>query len=241
MHKRRLVTPRVVGMAMLLMGRVGMGHSCQRRRFVRRRRTTTPSAASATKPSASANEQITRSKATNGSSAETDRANAEGFGGAETASGTTHQARFGHGAGDATGQPAKPATGTGAQPAAQPAQAVATGDAVRLVVTEQASQPHTASLGEVASTSPDDSPDPKARWKTPLHPWRRHRNPMMDTDDGNPHRCNSHRRCNHYSRGALWISPASIATRLPTAASRRTSGVYPTIPPALPPSPIRPT
>ena len=58
MHKRRLVTPRVVGMAMLLMGVSACGHSCQRRRFVRRRRHRA-SRGERDEPSASANEQIT--------------------------------------------------------------------------------------------------------------------------------------------------------------------------------------
>ena len=142
MHKRRLVTPRVVGMAMLLMGVSAWGILASDGTSSAGD-ATTPPAASATKPSAKRQRANYRSQATNGSSAETDRANAEGFGGAETASGTTHQARSGHGASGATGQPE---TGRGHRAAAQPANAAAA----------RSKPPNRtpASLGEVASTSP---------------------------------------------------------------------------------------
>ena len=61
MHKRRLVTPRVVGMAMLLMGLSALGILASDGNSSAGD-ATTPPAASATKPSASANDQITALK-----------------------------------------------------------------------------------------------------------------------------------------------------------------------------------
>ena len=61
MHKRRLVTPRVVGMAMLLMGVSALGILASDGNSSAGD-ATTPPAASATKPSANANEQITTLK-----------------------------------------------------------------------------------------------------------------------------------------------------------------------------------
>jgi len=146
MHKRKLITPGVVGMAVLLMGvsalgiLAGDGNSSAAD-------ATTPPAASATKSSASANDQITALKQQMAlqqkqieqmqKTLEQQRQLLEEL---TKPAPATEQAA----------QPAKPAVVTeqAAQPAApaQPAKPAA--------VTEQAAQSHGSSLGEVASTSP---------------------------------------------------------------------------------------
>lgn len=160
MHKRKLVTPRVVGMAMLLMGVPALGILASDGATPAGDATTTPPAASATNSRASANEQITTLKQqmalqqkqleqmqkaleeqkrlleqlTNPAPATEQAAQPP-----KPAAGTQQAA-----------QPAKPAAGT--EQAAQPAQPPK--PAKSAVATEQADQTHTTSLGEVASTSP---------------------------------------------------------------------------------------
>src|SRR5208282_5750577 len=141
MHKRRLVTPRVVGMALLLMGLSAWGILASDSASSAGD-ATAPPAASATKPSANA--QITLLKQQMAlqqkqieqmqKALEEQKRLLEQL--AKPAP-TTEQAAQ-------PVQPAKSATGT--EQAAQPAKPA--------VGTEQAAQPQASSLGEVASTSP---------------------------------------------------------------------------------------
>ena len=127
MHKRKLVTPRVVGMAMLLMGVSALGILASDGASSAGD-ATTPPAASATKPSANANEQITALK----QQMALQQKQIE-----QMQKALEEQKRL-------LEQLTKPASTT--EQAAQPAQPVAG--------TQQAAQPHASSLGEVASTSP---------------------------------------------------------------------------------------
>ncbi len=127
MHKRKLVTPRVVGMAMLLMGVSALGILASDPASSAGD-ATTPAAASATKPSANANDQITVLK----QQMALQQKQIE-----QMQKALEEQKRL-------LEQLTKPASTT--EQAAQPAQPVAG--------TQQAAQPHASSLGEVASTSP---------------------------------------------------------------------------------------
>jgi hypothetical protein len=130
MHKSKFITPRVVGIAVLLMclGALGVfasdGNSPAGD-------TTTPPTASAAKPSASANEQITTLK----EQMALQQKQIE-----QMQKALEEQKRL-------LEQLTKPAPAT--EQAAQPAPA-----AKPAAVTQQAAQPHASSLGEVASTSP---------------------------------------------------------------------------------------
>jgi len=151
MHKRKLVTLRVVGMAMLLMGLSALGILASDGASSAGD-ATTPPASSATKPSA--NEQITLLKQQMAlqqkqieqmqKALEEQKRLLEQL--VKPAS-TTEQAA----------QPAKPAVGI--EQAAQPAKPAASTEQAALpakpaAITEQASQPQPSTLGEVASTSP---------------------------------------------------------------------------------------
>jgi len=133
MHKRKLVTPGVVGMAMLFMGVSALGIFAHDGNSSSAD-ATTPPAASATKTSASANDQIIALKQQMALQQKQ----------IEEMQKTLQQQK------QLLEQLTKPAPATeqAAQPAApaQPAKAA--------VVTEQAAQSHGSSLGEVASTSP---------------------------------------------------------------------------------------
>ena len=133
MHKRRLVTPRVVGMAMLLMIATTWGIFAKDGTSSTRD-ATTPPAASATKPVAGANDQITLLK----QQMALQQKQIE-----QMQKALAEQNRLL----EQLSKPA-PATEQGAQPvqAAQPAKAA--------VSNSQASEQHSISLGEVASTSP---------------------------------------------------------------------------------------
>ena len=146
MHKRKLITPGVVGMAVLLMGvsalgiLAGDGNSSAAD-------ATTPPAASATKSSASANDQITALKQQMALQQKQIEQMQKTL---EQQKQLLEQLTKPAPATEQAAQPAKPAVVTeqAAQPAApaQPAKPAA--------VTEQAAQSHGSSLGEVASTSP---------------------------------------------------------------------------------------
>jgi hypothetical protein len=124
MHKRRLVTPGVVGMAMLLMGVSAWGiHASDRTSSAGD--VTTPPPASATNPSANANEQIAILK----QQMALQQKQIE-----QMQKALEDQKRL-------LEQLTKPASAT--EQAAKPATGA-----------EPAAQPHSASLGEVASTSP---------------------------------------------------------------------------------------
>ncbi|HMD86780.1 MAG TPA: hypothetical protein VKO18_18985 [Terriglobia bacterium] len=133
MHKRKLVTHGVVGMAMLLMGVSALGILANDGSSSATD-ATTPPAASATKTSASANDQITALKQQMALQQKQ----------IEQMQKTLEQQK------QLLEQLTKPAPATeqAAQPAppAQPAKPA--------VLTEQAAQSHSSSLGEVASTSP---------------------------------------------------------------------------------------
>ena len=141
MDKRRLVTPRVVGMAMLLMGlsTVGILASDPASSSAD---ATTPAAASATKPSA--NEQITALKQQMALQQKQIEQMQKAL---EEQKRLLEQLTKAGSATEQAAQPAQPAKpAAGAEQAARPAK-LASG-------TEQAAQPHASSLGEVASTSP---------------------------------------------------------------------------------------
>ena len=146
MHKRRLVTPKVVGMAILLMCLWAIGVLASDGNSSAGDATTTP-AASTTKPSANANDQVTALKqqmalqqkqiAQMQKALEEQKKLLEQL--TKPAPATAQAAQ--------PAQPAKPAAGK--EQAVQPAQ-----PANPAAGTQQAAQPHTSSLGEVASTSP---------------------------------------------------------------------------------------
>ena len=130
MHKRRLLTPRVVGMAIILMCSLTLGILASDGNSTAGD-ATTPPAASAAKPSANAAEQITALK----QQMALQQKQIE-----QMQKALEQQKQLL----DQLSKPA-PATEQAAQPA-QPAKAV--------VSTQQAAQPHAASLGQVASTTP---------------------------------------------------------------------------------------
>ncbi len=151
MHNRRLVTPRVVGMAMLLMSLSAWGILANDG-GTSTGTTTTPSTESAAKPSASAEQQINALKQQMALQQQQIEQMQKAL---QQQKQLLEQLTKPAPATEQATQPAtpaKPATGTGASPATQSAKlstGVGTGTG-----TEQASQPHPASLGEVATTSP---------------------------------------------------------------------------------------
>jgi len=133
MHKRELLTPRVVGMAMLLMGVSAWGLLASDRTSPAGDGTTPP-AASATNPNASANEQITLLKQQMALQQKQIEQMQKAL---EEQKRLLEQLTKPASATEQAAQPAKPAQ------AAQPAMGA-----------EHAAQPRSASLGEVASTNP---------------------------------------------------------------------------------------
>jgi len=135
MHNRRLVTPRVVGMAMLLMGLSTWGILANDGGSSNGT-ATTPSTASAAKPSASAETQINALKQQMALQQQQ----------IEQMQKALQQQK------QLLEQLTKPAPAT--EQATQPATPATPAKPATGTGTEQASQPHSSSLGEVASTSP---------------------------------------------------------------------------------------
>ena len=140
MHKRKLVTPRVVCMAMLLIGVSAMGIFANDGNSSAGD-ATTPPAASATKTSASANDQITALKQQMALQQKQIEQMQKAL---EAQKQLLEQLTKPSSATEQAAQPAAPA------PPSKPAAA-----------TEQAAQPHASTLGEVASTTPMIPQSPK--------------------------------------------------------------------------------
>ena len=152
MHKRKLVTPGVVGMAMLLMGVSALGIPASDGNSSAAD-AATPPAASATKTSANANDQITALKQQMALQQKQIEQMQKAL---DQQKQLLEQLTKPAPATEQAAQPAAPVQPAKAsvvtEQAAQPAPSVQS--AKPSVVTEQAAQAHGSSLGEVASTSP---------------------------------------------------------------------------------------
>ena len=140
MHKRKLVTPRVVGLAILLMGVSAWGISASDANSTAGV-ATSPPAASAAQPSAGAADQITILKQ---QMAQQQKQIEQMQKALQEQKQLLEKLTQPAPAPEQAARPAAPAAGT--EQAAQPANPA--------VATQQAAQPHAASLGDVASTSP---------------------------------------------------------------------------------------
>ncbi|MGA2983328.1 MAG: hypothetical protein ABSG32_05910 [Terriglobia bacterium] len=167
MYKRKLVTPIVVGMAMLLMGVPTLGILASDGASSAGD-ATTPPAASATQPSTSANEQITTLKQQMALQQKQIEQMQKAL---EDQKRLLEQLSKPASTMEQAAQSAKPAAGTGQ--AAQPAKAA--------VGTEPAAQPHPASLGEVASTTPM-IPQSQAKVENAAIPAPAGQKSVMDTE-----------------------------------------------------------